>query len=89
MSSWLDYSSVPLRGVAFDWSESLPSDSISSWIDLETRFLSQFYKDDTKVTMDKLLSTIQKGGEFVGEYIERFRNLSLMYPVGMPLPMLL
>ena len=43
--------------------------------------------------MDKLLSTVQKGGEFMWEYIERFLNLSLslshMCPTGMPLPMLL
>ena len=39
--------------------------------------------------MDKLLSTVQKKGESVRDYIERFRNLSLMCPAGMPLPMLL
>ena len=39
--------------------------------------------------MNKLLSTVQKGGEPVREYIERFRNLSLRCPFGMPLPMLL
>ena len=39
--------------------------------------------------MNKLLSTVQRKGESVRDYIERFRNLSLMHPVGMPLPMLL
>jgi len=39
--------------------------------------------------MDTLLKTIQKGGEFVRDYIERFHNFSLMYPAGMPLPILL
>jgi len=39
--------------------------------------------------MDKLLSMAQKGGESVRGYIERFHNLSLMCPAGMPLPMLL
>ena len=39
--------------------------------------------------MDKLLSTVQKKGESVRDYIERFRNLSLMCPARMPLPMLL
>ena len=39
--------------------------------------------------MDKLLYTVQMKGESVCDYIERFRNLSLMCPVGMPLPMLL
>jgi len=39
--------------------------------------------------MDKLISTVQRKGESVHDYIERFRNLSLMCPAGMPLPMLL
>ena len=78
-----------LKGVAFDWFRSLPPGSVNSWIDLETWFLSRFYEDDTEVTMDKLLSTVQKKGESVRDYIERFRNLSLMCPAGMPLPMLL
>ena len=47
-----------LKGVAFDWFQSLPPGSINSWIDVETRFLSRFYEDDTEVTMDKLLSTV-------------------------------
>ena len=88
MLSWPDYSLAPLR-VAFDWFRSLPNSSINSWVNLKTRFLSRFYEDDTKVTMDKLLSTVQKGGEFVRKYIERFHNLSLMCHAGMPLPMLL
>ena len=78
-----------LKGVAFDWFRSLPRCSINFWVDLETRFLSQFYKDDTEVTIDKLLSMVQKEGESVREYIERFHNLSLMRPAGMPLPMML
>jgi len=78
-----------LKGVAFDWFRSLPCSSINSWIDLETQFLSRFYEDDTEVTVNKLLSTVQKGGESVREYIERFCNISRMCPAGMPLPMLL
>jgi len=39
--------------------------------------------------MDKLLFTVQRKGESVRDYIERFRNLSLMRPTWMPLPMLL
>ena len=41
-----------LKGVAFNWFRSLPANSINSWLDLETRFLSRFYEDDTEVTMD-------------------------------------
>ena len=75
--------------VAFDWFRSLPPGSINSWIDLETQFLSYFYEDDTEVTMDKLLSIMQRKEESILDYIERFKNLSLMCPTGMPLPMLL
>jgi len=38
--------------------------------------------------MDKILSTVQKGGESVRKYIKRFYNLSLICPAGMSLPML-
>ena len=78
-----------LKGVAFDWFRNLPSSSINSWIDGETWFSSRFYENNTELTIDKLLATVQKGEESVREYIVRFRNLSLMCPAGMPLPMLL
>jgi len=39
--------------------------------------------------MDKLLSTVQRKGKSVRDYIERFRHLSLMCPAEMPLDMLL
>jgi len=58
-------------------------------VDLKTWFLSQLYEDDTEITIDKLLSVIQKGEEYAREYIERFYNLSLMCSAGMPLLMLL
>ena len=51
-----------LKGVAFDWFSSLSSGSINSWVDQEIRFLFQFYENNTEVTMDKLLLTVQKGG---------------------------
>jgi len=40
-----------LKEVAFDGFRSLQPGSINFWIDLETRFLSHFYEDDTEVTM--------------------------------------
>jgi len=75
-----------LKGLAFDWFRSIPRGSINSWIDLETQFLSRFYEDDNKVTMDKLLSTVQKKGESLCDYIERIKNLSLMCLVGCHCP---
>jgi len=62
-----------LMGVVFDWFRSLPEGFINSWLDLKTQFLSQFHEDDTKVTMDKLPSTVQKREESVRDYVERFR----------------
>ena len=59
-----------LKGVAFDWFRSLSPGSVNSWIDLKTQFLSHFYEDDTKVTMDKLLFTVQKKGESIRDYIK-------------------
>jgi len=58
-------------------------------VDLKTQFFSRFYEDDTEVIIDRFLSAVQKGGESLRYYIERFHKLSLLYPVGMPLPMLL
>jgi len=50
----------PLKGVASNWFKSLSNGFINSWDDLETRFLSRFYEDDTEVTMDKLLPIVKK-----------------------------
>jgi len=54
-----------LKGVAVDWFKSLPNCFINSWVDLKTSFLSRFYEDDIKVTMNKLLSTVHKRGELL------------------------
>ena len=63
-----------LKEVPFDWFRSLTNDSINSWLDLDFRF----YEDDIEVTMDKFLSTVQKRGESIRDYIERFHNLSFV-----------
>jgi len=67
-----------LKRVAFDSFRSRLSSSINSWVDLKIRLLSQFYEDDTEMTIDKLLSMVQKIGESVRDYIERLHNLSLI-----------
>ena len=86
MLLWLDCSLVHSKEWPLTSSEAF---HINSWIDLETRFLSHFCENDTEVTMDKLLSTVQRKVESIRDYIERFGNLSLMCPAGMLLPMLL
>jgi hypothetical protein len=78
-----------LKGTAFDWFWSLPAGSVNSWANLETMFLSLFFEDDIEVTLNKLLEAKQKSQEPVKDFIKRFRNLSLLFPVGMPLSMLL
>jgi len=73
---WPDYLLVLSKEWPSIGSEAFHWVPINSWIDLDTRFLSRFYEDDTKVTMDKLLSTMQKKEESIRDYIEWFRNLS-------------
>jgi hypothetical protein len=78
-----------LKGIAFDWFRTLPAGSINSWTDIENKFLSRFYEDDVEITMGTLLETKQTEKESIKDFIERFRNLSLLCPPGMPLSMLL
>ena len=78
-----------LKGIAFDWFISLIVGSINSWTDLETKILSRFYKDDIEITMGKLLEAKKIEKEPIKDFVERFRNLSLLCPPGMPLSMLL
>ena len=78
-----------INGTTIDWFRSLPADSVNSWSDLETLFLSRLFEDDTEVMMHKLMDTKHKPKEPVKDFIERFRNLSLLCPAGMPLSMLL
>ena len=63
-----------LKRVAFDW------------FDLEIWFLSRFYEDNTEVTMDKLLSTVQKGEEYMREYIKRYTISLSCVPQACPYP---
>jgi len=69
-----------LKGIAFDWFRSLFSGSIYSWVDLQTRFLYRFFEDDTEVALEKLFSTVQKGGESVRDNIEKFHNIFSYVP---------
>jgi len=66
-----------LMWVAFDWFRSMPNGFINSWTDLETHFLSRFYKDDTKVTMEKHFLMVQKGKESYGNRLGDFADFLL------------
>ncbi|KAG9458146.1 hypothetical protein H6P81_002654 [Aristolochia fimbriata] len=66
-----------LKGNAFDWFIELPAESIDSWEQLESEFLSRFYSTKRTVTLVELTNLKQRQGEKVIEYINRWRNLSL------------
>ncbi|KAG9458313.1 hypothetical protein H6P81_002821 [Aristolochia fimbriata] len=66
-----------LKGNAFDWFIELPAESIDSWEQLESEFLSHFYSTKRTVTLVELTNLKQRQGEKVIEYINRWHNLSL------------
>ncbi|KAG9458163.1 hypothetical protein H6P81_002671 [Aristolochia fimbriata] len=68
-----------LKGNAFDWFIELPAESIDSWEQLESEFLSRFYSTKRTVTLVELTNLKQRQGEKVIEYINCWRNLSLNY----------
>ena len=49
-----------LRGPAFDWYRRLKPGSINCWDDMESLFLSNFFDDDTEVSIGTLLDEKQK-----------------------------
>lgn len=55
---------------------------------MEPWFFASFYKYDTKVSMSTRWREVEER-EFVNEFTERFRNISLKCPQGMSLSMLL
>ena len=73
-----------LKGLAFEWFMKLPEGSIKNWGDLEKLFLTRFFEDDSEVTMPTLLATKQRKGESVKPFVERFRNVALRCPSGIP-----
>lgn len=63
----------------------------TSWIHqiLDIFGSSHSHEDNTEVSMSILIEEKQRKGECVKDFIERFRNLSLRCPEGMPLFILL
>ena len=66
-----------LRGAAFDWYRRLKPGSVNSWDDIETKFLANFFNDDTEISIGTLLDEKQKDGEPVETFVKRFRNKAL------------
>jgi len=55
----------------------LPEGSIKNWGDLKKVFLTHFFKDDSEITMQTLLTTRQQKGEPVKIFMERFWSMAL------------
>ena len=59
-----------LRGAAFDWYRRLKPGSINSWDDMEDMFLTNFFDDDTEVSIGTLFDEKQKDRELVENFIK-------------------
>ncbi|KAM2622768.1 hypothetical protein TB2_027357 [Malus domestica] len=66
-----------LKGNAFDWYIDLEPESINSWDQLEREFFNYFYNIRRTINMLELTSTKQWKDEFIIDYINRWRSLSL------------
>ncbi|KAK1679030.1 hypothetical protein QYE76_039878 [Lolium multiflorum] len=68
------YFSQSLTGSAFGWYTSLPPNSIQTWKQLEERFHEQYHSEASEAGIADL-AQVQKRGETVSEYIQRFRTV--------------
>ncbi|GJT74372.1 zinc finger, CCHC-type containing protein [Tanacetum coccineum] len=69
-----------LRDQASNWLERLPAGSISTWEDLTTRFLAQFFPPRTAKLRNDILMFQQHQGESLYETWTRFKDLLQKVP---------
>ncbi|GKF45629.1 zinc finger, CCHC-type containing protein, partial [Tanacetum coccineum] len=70
-----------LRGQASNWLERLPAGSITTWEDLTTRFLAQFFPPGrTAKLRNDILMFQQHHGESLSEAWTRFKDLLRKVP---------
>ncbi|GJW90012.1 zinc finger, CCHC-type containing protein [Tanacetum coccineum] len=70
-----------LRNQASNWLEHLPAGSISTWEDLTTRFLAQFFPPGrTAKLRNDILMSQQHQGESLSEAWTRFKDLLQKFP---------
>ena len=70
--------SKSLEGRAFTWYTSLTPGSVLSWNDLATHFMKKFFALEEKLTLSNLQHEKQRVSEGLLEYIQRFRDLSVL-----------
>ncbi|CAM8910865.1 unnamed protein product [Rhodiola kirilowii] len=80
-----------LESQAKSWLMSLPSGSITSWDQLQRKFMDKYYSHSKAAQMRKELSMLRQGrGETLFDYLARFRQLEENCPNhGIPQRMLL
>jgi hypothetical protein len=66
--------SLSLSRTAFTWFNSLSSNSIFTWVQLEQKFCEYFYSGDTELRLSHLTAIKQKYNEPTVDYIRRFRD---------------
>ena len=68
--------SFSLLGDALDWVESLPEDSITTWVELEEQFISKFFSPEKTAALRAEIMTFRQGvSETVYEAWSRFRKM--------------
>ncbi|PIN21854.1 DNA-directed DNA polymerase [Handroanthus impetiginosus] len=68
--------SFSLLGDALDWFESLPEDSITTWVQLKERFISKFFSPEKTAALRAEIMTFRQGvSETVYEAWSRFRKM--------------
>ncbi|GJR41126.1 zinc finger, CCHC-type containing protein [Tanacetum coccineum] len=73
--------SLDLRDQASNWLERLPVGSITTWKDLTTRFLAQFFPSGRTVKLrNDILMFQQHQGESLSEVWARFKDLLQKFP---------
>ncbi|XP_075491134.1 uncharacterized protein LOC142529477 [Primulina tabacum] len=73
-----------LTGTAFAWYASLPRNSVMNWQEMERQFHIQFYITEPEVCIADLSRVIQKKGESVEYFIDRFKKMKNRCKVFLP-----
>jgi hypothetical protein len=66
--------SLSLTGTTFAWYVALPSNSINSWNDLESKFHEHFFSGEYELGLSDLASVRQGRKESVNDYSRRFQD---------------
>jgi hypothetical protein len=66
---------LSLTGTVFNWFNSLPPNSIDSWVSLEQKFHDYFYNGEVELRLSDLTSLRQKYTKTISDYLRWFREV--------------